>query len=107
MENKNEVTTLKLRQLLHALKDLRPDICIRFRFIGEMWQTDYSRIIELNEKGGIFEDEKTSKCYGIPDFNNLMQFEIDKRFQEYHPHFHYEVRSVVGLSEIQSTAPQV
>jgi hypothetical protein len=101
MENGNEVTTLKLRRLLHALKDSRPDICIRFRIIGQMWQMHYSKIIELNEHGGIFQNENAGSLYAIPDFNEIIQFEIDQRFQEYHPHFHYQLGPSLTISENQ------
>jgi hypothetical protein len=87
----NPVPVLELRRLLHELKDLRPDICIRFRLIGEMWQTFHLRIVKVTEKGVALNDEHTNKLMFIRDLKHVMQFELDKAFQQYQPHFHYVV----------------
>ena len=82
---------LELRRLLYALKDLRPDICIRFRLMGEMWQTNHLRLLQLSDSGAILNDESTNKLIFIQDLNNVMQFELDRSFQQYEPHFHYTI----------------
>ena len=87
----NPVPVLELRRLLYELKDLRPDICIRFRLIGEMWQTCHMRIIQLTETGVALNDENTGKLIFVRDLKHIMQFELDKAFQQYQPHFHYAV----------------
>lgn len=87
----NQLSVLELRKLLHSLKDLRPDICIRFRLMGEMWQNNYLRIINVTEKGIVLNDEKANKLIFIQDLKNIMQFELEHSFQQYHPHFHYSI----------------
>jgi hypothetical protein len=93
----NEVTVLELRRLLHSLKDLRPDICIRFRLMGEMWQNNHMRVLQPSEKGVALNDERTNQLVFIRDLNMVMQFEIDRTFQQYQPHFHYSVNPEPAL----------
>jgi hypothetical protein len=88
---KNLIPVLELRRLLFELKDLRPDIHIRFRIISEMWQNNHHRVLKLTEKSVALNDEKSNKLIFIQDLNNVMQFEIDHSFQQYQPHFHYTV----------------
>ena len=51
------ITTDRLRKLLFEVKDRRPDVCFRFRLMGEMWQPNFSRIYEIWEKGVIQQDK--------------------------------------------------
>lgn len=88
------VPVLALKRLLYDLKDGRPDICVRFRLIGEMWQTNHSRIIQLTEKGVALNDEISNKLIFVRDLAHVMQFELDHAFQQYQPHFHYSVNPV-------------
>jgi hypothetical protein len=92
MTNTTLVSVLELRRLLVEILDKRPDICIRFRLIGEMWQNIHYRVVGLTDKGGVLNDEQTNKLIFINDLTQVMQFEIDQRFQQYQPHYHYEVR---------------
>ena len=94
MTKNNVVSVLQLRRLLHALNDSRPDICVRFRLIGEMWQTNHLRVIQIGEKGVVLNDEGSTKMIVIQNLNNVMQFELDRAFQQYEPHFHYNVDPV-------------
>lgn len=91
MTKNNQVPVLQLKRLLYELKDLRPDICVRFRLIGEMWQVSFHRIISLTEKGVVLNNEKDNKLIFIQDLSNVMQFEIDHSFREFEPHFHYSI----------------
>lgn len=91
MTKTNQVPVLALKRLLHELKDLRPDIRVRFRLIGEMWQTNHLTILSLTEKGVVLNDERLNKLIFVQDLSNIMQFELDHSFQEYQPHFHYNV----------------
>jgi hypothetical protein len=85
------VPVLELRRLLFELKDLRPDICIRFRFIGEMWQNNHYRVLKLTEKGVVLNDERANKLQFVQDLNKVIQFELDQAFQKFQPHYHYSV----------------
>jgi hypothetical protein len=91
MTKNNQVPVLELRRLLFELKDLRPDICVRFRLMGEMWQTSHMRVVGLTEKGASLNDESTNKLIFIQDLNNVMQFELDRSFQQYQAHCHYSI----------------
>jgi hypothetical protein len=96
MNKKNCVSVTELKSLLFSLKDLRPDIYVRFRFLGEMWQTTQSKIIRMDDRGGLFCDVKTTQLYAIQDLGNVIQFEIDQAFQDFEPHFHYTTQTVVN-----------
>lgn len=89
------VPALELRRLLFEIKDLRNDIKIRFRLMGEMWQSHHCRVIQLTDTGAVLFKEKENKLFFVPDLNNVMQFEIDQPFQNFQPHFHYTVDPVL------------
>jgi hypothetical protein len=81
----------ELRRLLFGLKEHRPDICIRHRFIGQLWAINFSRVVRVTEKGVLLNDETSNKLITISNLSQIMQFELDKPFQIYQPHFHYDV----------------
>jgi hypothetical protein len=85
----NNINILELRSLLHQLNDRRPDICVRVRFMGEMWQSSYFGIIKVTELGVILNNESANKLINVPDLKLIMQMEIDNAFMHYHPNFHY------------------
>lgn len=89
--NRKNISVLELRRLLHSIKDLRPDICVRFRIIGELWQTNHLRVIQVTDNGVFLQDERLHKFILVPDLKAIMQFELDHTFQQYQPHFHYDV----------------
>lgn len=95
MTKGNQIPVLELRRLLFELKDLRPDICVRFRLMGEMWQTSHMRVIKLTESGVALNDERSNKLIFIQDLTKVMQFELDNAFQQYQPHCHYTVDPVL------------
>ena len=86
-----EITALELRRLLVKIKNKRPDMCVRFRLLGKMWFLHFMKIILITETGVILNDEISNKMFLIQDLSTVMQFEIDHRFQNYQPHFHYKV----------------
>jgi hypothetical protein len=86
------IPVLELRKLLFEIRDKRPDICIRFRMLGEHWGTHFMRILALTEKGAVLNEEGSKRLFHIPDLFNVIQFEIDRTFQAYQPHFHYLVK---------------
>ena len=86
-----DVSLLELRRLLIDLRDKRPDICIRFRLLGEMWFIQFMRIILVTERGVVLNDEVLNRLVRVSDLSNVMQFEIDRRFQNFKPHFHYSI----------------
>lgn len=96
MATDNLISTPELRRLLFDLKEKRPDVCIRFRLLGEMWAESFMRVIMVTEKGAIFNDESINEFVNVSDLANIMQFEVDNRFQNFQPHYHYEVKGVVS-----------
>lgn len=91
------ISTTQLKQLITLILDNpRENICIRPRLIGEMWRPNFMRVLMLNGKGVVLNDEIQGKAFSITYFSDIVQFEIDGRFQNYEPHFHYDVRAVEG-----------
>lgn len=88
--NKTLISAIELRRLMVDLKEKRPDICIRFRLLGEMWNVNFMQVIRISDKEVLLLDE-TNHLVSIHDLNFVMQFEIDKSFQSYQPYYHYEV----------------
>jgi hypothetical protein len=91
--NKTLISVLELRRLMVDLTEKRPDICIRFRLLGELWTVQFLRVMRVTEKGAVLLDE-TSGLVSVSDLNFIMQFEIDKPFQGFQPYYHYEVTPV-------------
>ena len=88
---KSQIPILEFKRLLHQLRDLRPDIGIRVRLMGEMWKSSHFRVFQLTEKGVALHDDSTKKLVLVSDLSQVMQFELDQTFQQYEPHFHYSV----------------
>jgi hypothetical protein len=87
------ISVLELKRLLIELREKCVDVCIRPRLIGEMWYPQFLRVALLTEKGVLFHDENTNRFMSIADISSIMQFELDKRFQNFQPYFHYIVTS--------------
>lgn len=88
--NKTLISVLELRRLMVDLSEKRPDICIRFRLLGELWSVNFLKVIRLTEKGAILLDDALG-LVSVSDLNFVMQFEIDKPFQGFQHYYHYEV----------------
>lgn len=91
MTKSTEISVLELRRLLHQIKDLRPDVCVRVRLMGELWQNNHLRIIKLTETGVILNDETVNKLIIIRNLKTVMQLELEYAFQQYQPNFHYSI----------------
>jgi hypothetical protein len=91
----NLISAIELRRLLVDLAEKRPDICIRTRTLGKMWRENFMRITSVTEKGVILNDEKAMQIVNIVNLNDLIQFEIDNAFQNYPPHFHFDIQPSV------------
>jgi hypothetical protein len=89
------IATLELRRLLFELKDIRQDICIRFRMLGELWQNNFHHVVKLTDDGAVFREEGSNRLLFVKDLKSIIQFEIDKPFQNYKPHNHYNVDPLV------------
>jgi hypothetical protein len=102
----NSISVIELKRLLIELMEKRSDIGIRFRFIGEMWSINFSRIVTVTERGALFRNEVSQKFVAVSDLTAIIQFEIDTRFQNYKPFFHYDVKPMAEfkVSNPDSTA---
>jgi hypothetical protein len=106
MENQTFVAVLELRRLLFELKDLRSDIFVRFRLMGEMWQANFCQVVKMTEHGVILCDSSNREFKLIKDLNNVVQFEIDSAFQAYDPHHHYAVQPMKPTHILADTESQ-
>ena len=91
--NKTLISVLELRRLMVDLTEKRPDICIRFRLLGELWTVQFMRVMRMSDKGVVLLDD-INGLVSVSDLNFIMQFEIDKPFQGFQPYYHYEVTPV-------------
>jgi hypothetical protein len=87
---KTLISALELKRLMVDLLEKRPDICIRFRLLGEMWNVTFMQVMKVSDRGVLLFDENNN-LVSINDLNFVMQFEIDKPFQAFQPYYHYEV----------------
>lgn len=94
MAKKTLLSATELKRIIIDIKEHGPDTCIRFRLIGEMWQVNMMRIITVTENRVLVHDGIANRLLSI-DLNNVMQFEIDTRFQDIQPHYHYEVKPIL------------
>jgi hypothetical protein len=92
MTKDSTLTSTKLRQLLIDLKEHGHSTCVRYRLVGELWQTYFMRVVSVSEDRVLFNDETKNKLFSIP-LNSIMQIELDHKFKEYQPHNHYTVES--------------
>jgi hypothetical protein len=90
--SQTSVSTLHFRKLLYDIRDHQPDVSIRLRHLGKMWMTNFSVLVKITDKGAIFADRSTGEFTYVTDLDNIVQFEIDSRCKEFHPHFHYELK---------------
>jgi hypothetical protein len=88
---KKSLTILEFKRLLIELKEKRPDICIRYRLIGEMWMDNFTKIRSVVGNSLFVEYERIGMTIHVQNIGNVIQFEIDQNFQQYVAHFHYEV----------------
>jgi hypothetical protein len=100
MQSKNLISVIELRRLLHDLKDRRPDICVRFRMLGEMWSRNFMSIAAITGKGVMLKDDQDSSLVVLNDLTNVMQFELDNSFTGFQAHFHYEVKPIPEFDEV-------
>lgn len=91
-KTKNLISVLEFKRLLVDLKEKRPDICVRYRLLGEMWVVNAMKVIKVTEKGVMLNDEQNNRLINLPDLSSVMQFEVDAPFQGFQPHFHYDIQ---------------
>ncbi len=88
------ISVLELRRLLHELKDSNSTTLIRPRLLGQMWHPAFLKVFLVTEHGAVFLDPLTNKTEIIPVLSDIVQFELDSRYQIYHPYFHYKISAL-------------
>ncbi|HKZ37234.1 MAG TPA: hypothetical protein VJ184_06270 [Chryseolinea sp.] len=91
VQHKKAISILELKRLLYDLRDKQSYTCIRFRFLGGMWQKDFLQIFKIDEMGAVFHNEFSGELLKLSKLYNIIQFELDHNFQQYQAHFHYNV----------------
>ena len=91
----SSITSLELKQLFVQLVNVH-EVCIRYRQLGELWMRNFTRVISVTEKNCLVYDDLDHK-YFLVRLNNIMQFEVDSRFQNFQPYFHYGVQPSTEL----------
>jgi hypothetical protein len=85
------VSAAELRGLLADILINGPGTCVRFRLFGERWQEQFMRILNVTSREITLRNEATGQIEVVSNIGNVLQFEIDTKFRNYQPHFHYEV----------------
>src|SRR5687767_8840709 len=87
------VTTTELIRFFAELQDNPGSgVCVRTRLLGEMWHPNFMSVLMITQSGVIIlNDEIQRKAVTILRPQDVVQFEIDKKFQNFEPHFHYDV----------------
>jgi hypothetical protein len=96
VKNSTAISALQLKQVLIQLSQ-QQGISFRCRLIGEMWMTNMMKVSHVTETSVMLYDEREAK-YSIVAFNDIMQFEIDTRFQIFQPYYHYIVTPAPELA---------
>ena len=87
------ISSTELKQLFARILDTRSSVCIRTRQLGEMWHPNFLRLLLITKTGVIIlNDEVERRAITILRAEDIIQFEIDQKFENYNPHFHYDVR---------------
>jgi hypothetical protein len=89
-ESATSLSTLQLKKLLHDLK-AHSNACIRLRLIGRMWDNSFCHIHAVTDRGVILYKTSPAQMTEIGDVRQVIQFEIDRKYQNIQPHYHYGV----------------
>lgn len=87
----NLISALELRRLLYTIVDNHSGASFRYRVLGEMWQTNFFRVVQITEQGVLLIDELTNSFKSLPDLSQIVQFEIDVAVHGFLAHNHYDV----------------
>ena len=101
LNNTDKITISEFRKLLFDLKNVRPDIQIRYRLLGDVWHPNFVSISNLpnlddfeDSKLVVLHDDINSKKIVIENLADIVQFEIESPFGAFRPHFHYYIRLI-------------
>lgn len=92
IKEKAIVSIPELTRLLVELKEKRPDICFRYRILGELWKENFMKILQVTDMGVVLHDNQRQQIVTVPKLSHIMQFEIERSFQGFEANFHYLVK---------------
>jgi hypothetical protein len=87
---KTGISAVELKRLLTNISSYKNNVCFRPRVLGEMWMKHHCKISYVNGNIVTLFDERDIKYYMI-DINKIVQFDFDEKWQNFQPHFHYDV----------------
>lgn len=87
----NLISAVELRRLLYTIVDNHSEASFRYRVLGEMWQPNFLRVVQITEHGVLLNDEITNSFKSLTDLSQIVQFEIDVAVHNFLPHNHYDV----------------
>ena len=91
-KDSDTITVTELKGLLQDIHDLRPDIGVRFRVLGGMWQSAFVHLADIHENKVVLKERTSTKLFIISDLVMVVQFELEERFRAFVPNFHYTVK---------------
>jgi hypothetical protein len=93
--SRKSITDVELKQLLVALRDSH-NIGVRYRVMGEMWGNYFLLVTSVDDRNAILYDELNNKYHTV-DVKIIVQFELDSRYRNFQPNFHYDVTHTFEL----------
>lgn len=83
------ITPLEFKRILFELWEHSPQTKIRLRAMGKMWDRNFLQVVHIT--GGdaiILHGSDQMKQVSI---NDIVQFELETKFQDFRPNNHYTV----------------
>jgi hypothetical protein len=91
---KTDIDFLELKRLLTDILEKRPEISIRYRLIGHLWNNNFFAIKTLVDDDVIFVELSLQKNIRVR-IQDIIQIELDGSFQAYRPNFHYTISPAI------------
>ena len=71
----------------------KANIRIKCLFDGTTWSPCYLSVVMVTENGAVLKDESRDKIFSISFIQQVIQFVLDKPFDNYYPDQAYTVRA--------------
>jgi len=87
----SNVSVQELKLLLSSILQRHANVRFRCVLEGEVWPADFMRILLVTEKGVILNEEKSNKTISIKFLNDIIQFELEKTYENYQAKSRYTI----------------
>jgi hypothetical protein len=87
---KRAIPALELKRIIIDIHQYRVDVSVRFRLVGQLWQDQFTRVVNVTDDRVLLSDETHRRLISL-DLKDVIQFEIDGKFREIEPNFHYDI----------------